>query len=64
MSIAITSFACGSSDLSSGVRPENFDKSFRPGDNFYKFVCGGWEKNNPLQPEYSRFGSFDKVGQF
>ena len=63
MSIAITAFACGGSDLSSGVRPENFDKSFRPGDNFYKFVCGGWEKNNPLQPEYSRFGSFDKVGE-
>ena len=63
MSIAITAFACGGSDLKSGIRLENFDKTAKPGDDFYKFVCGGWEKNNPLPPEYSRFGSFDKVAE-
>ena len=63
MSIAITALACGGSDLKSGIRLENFDKTAKPGDDFYQFVCGGWVKNNPLQPEYSRFGSFDKVAE-
>ena len=39
----------------------NFDTSVRPNDDFYQFVNGGWMAKNPLKPEYSRFGVFDKL---
>ena len=37
----------------------NFDESIARNDNFYQWATGGWQKNNPLKPEYSRYGSFD-----
>ncbi len=46
-----------------GIRPENMDRSVSPGTDFYHYACGGWIKNNPLKPEYSRFGSFDVVSE-
>ncbi len=49
--------------LKSGIDLSNFDNSVRPADDFYKFACGGWMKNNPLPAAYSRFGSFDQLGQ-
>ncbi|XP_046737853.1 neprilysin-4-like isoform X2 [Diprion similis] len=27
---------------------ESMDKSFEPCDDFYRFACGGWTKNNPI----------------
>ena len=37
------------------------DLSVKPGDDFYRYANGGWIKNNPLKPEYARFGSFDQL---
>ncbi len=37
----------------------NLDKSVKPGDDFYKFANGSWLKNNPVPPEYARWGSFN-----
>ena len=37
----------------------NFDESIVRNDDFYQWATGGWQKNNPLKPEYSRYGSFD-----
>ena len=45
----------------SGLKPENFDKSVRPQDDFYMFATGGWQRLNPLPAAYSRFGSFDQL---
>lgn len=63
MSFAATLLACGHTEQSSGIRLENFDNAVNPADDFYQYACGGWMKNNPLGDEYSRFGSFDKIGE-
>jgi len=41
----------------------NLDITVRPQDNFYDYATGGWRKNNPLTDEYSRFGTFDVLGE-
>ena len=44
-----------------GIRLSNLDRTVRPGDDFYEFATGGWQKSHPLPPAYSRFGSFDQL---
>lgn len=46
-----------------GVDRANLDTSVAPGENFYKYACGGWMKNNPLDPQYARFGTFDQLAE-
>jgi putative endopeptidase len=41
------------------INKANFDESIVRNDDFYQWATGGWQKNNPLKPEYSRYGSFD-----
>ena len=41
------------------IDQNNFDESIARNDDFYQWATGGWQKNNPLKPEYSRYGSFD-----
>ena len=47
----------------SGIHLENLDTSVLLGQDFYQFATGGWQKLNPLTPEYARFGSFDKLAE-
>ncbi len=37
----------------------NFNKSVKPGDDFYNYVNGNWLKRNPLPETESRWGSFN-----
>ncbi len=55
--------ATGASAQTSGLKLENMDLSVNPGDDFYEYACGGWMKNNPLKPEYARFGSFNTLDE-
>jgi len=47
----------------SGLFEQNLNRSVRPQDDFYQFATGGWQKNNPLPAAYSRYGSFDRLGE-
>lgn len=58
-SISLSAMAQG---LRSGIDLANLDNSVRPQDDFYQYACGGWMKNHPLPAAYSRYGSFDKLG--
>lgn len=46
-----------------GINVANIDTSVSPGTDFYNYACGGWIKANPLKAEYSRFGTFDQLGE-
>ena len=54
---------CAQSELKSGIDLTNLDNSVRPADDFYQYACGGWMKKNPLPAAYSRYGSFDQLGE-
>lgn len=41
----------------------NFDLSIKPGDDFYKYVNGGWLKNNPIPAGNSSWGTFTILRQ-
>lgn len=45
------------------INPDNLDRSISPADNFYRFANGGWLNNNPIPPEYSRWGSFEELNE-
>ena len=52
--------ACATADKQvPAIDSNNFDESIVRNDDFYQWATGGWQKNNPLKPEYSRYGSFD-----
>ena len=46
-----------------GVDLANLNDSVAPQEDFYGYACGGWMKANPLKPEFSRFGTFDQLGE-
>jgi len=37
------------------------DLSVNPGDDFFSYVNGTWNKNNPIPPDLSRYGAFDEL---
>ena len=44
--------------MTKAIDPANMDTTANPGDNFYRYVNGGWIKNNPIPAEYSQYGAF------
>lgn len=47
----------------SGLDLTNMDTTAVAGQDFFQYVCGGWNKKHPLTAEYSRFGSFDLLAE-
>ena len=49
--------ACQNTPKTPALDMANFDLSVAPNADFYEYATGGWQKNNPLKPEYARYGS-------
>lgn len=45
--------------LTIGIKHENMDTTFKPGDDFYSYATNGWRVANPIPDDYSRYGTFD-----
>lgn len=54
---------CSSDKTPKGIDKANLDETTDPGEDFYQYACGGWMAANPLTDEYSRFGTFDQLGE-
>lgn len=45
------------------INLSDLDTTCSPAVDFYQYATGGWQKNNPLKPEYARFSSFDILNE-
>lgn len=55
---AATEAPTNEKQLGSGVFLNNFDRSVRPQDDFYRFVNGGWLTRTEIPGDRSNYGSF------
>ena len=59
--LALMTTACSNKQQTTGIHMDNLDTTVIAQNDFYQYATGGWQANNPLTAEYSRFGSFDKL---
>lgn len=45
----------------SGINLANMDTTVAPGQDFFRYACGGWNDAHPLTAEYSRYGTFEML---
>jgi len=45
------------------IDPANIDLTTKPCDDFFQYANGTWLKNNPIPPEFSRWGSFTELAE-
>ncbi|MBQ8712910.1 MAG: M13 family metallopeptidase [Prevotella sp.] len=63
MMSVMTASVMADEPLKSGINLTDMNTSVKAGEDFYEYACGGWMKANPLPAAYSRFGSFDRLGE-
>ena len=61
--MALVAMTSAAGNLEKAVDRSNLDPNTHPGENFYQYACGGWMLNNPLDPQYARFGTFDQLAE-
>ena len=47
--------------VSTGINLTNLDTTAAPGNDFFRFACGGFNDSHPLTAEYSRYGAFEML---
>ncbi|GAP73097.1 hypothetical protein SAMD00024442_6_67 [Candidatus Symbiothrix dinenymphae] len=62
ISIMVVTTGCKNNRVN-GIEVSNLDTTAIPGDDFYRFACGGWMDSHPLEAQYARFGTFDAMGE-
>ncbi len=60
---AMSATVAAQGQLRSGIDLTNLNTEVSPAEDFYEYACGGWMKKNPLPAAYSRYGSFDVLGE-
>ncbi len=55
--------ACAPKSTVPALDLTNLDTETSPKVDFYQYSTGGWQANNPLRPEFSRYGSFDAIAE-
>ena len=50
-------------DIWTGIKEENLDRSVSPGQDFFRFSCGGWLDANPIPNEFSSYGTYDELAE-
>ena len=50
-------------DVSAGIKEKNLDRSVDPGQDFYRFCCGGWLDANPLPDDFPSYGTYDELAE-
>jgi putative endopeptidase len=59
--LGLSSATSNAESLKSGIDRTTFDTSIKPGDDFFQYVNGTWIAHNPIPPEFSRWGAFNKL---
>ena len=59
--ISLTILASAAAMAQSGVDLSAMDTSVSACQNFYKYACGSWIKNNKIPPDQSRWGRFNQL---
>jgi endothelin-converting enzyme/putative endopeptidase len=63
----LAGFACiawaqdGTSVVPKSIDTKAVDLTVNPCQNFYQYACGTWMKDNPIPPEFARWGRFDEL---
>lgn len=66
--VALLSMSCNNTKKVSQMEDQKFeisnlDTTANPGNNFFEYATGGWNKANPIPAQYARYGSFDKLAE-